>query len=101
VSKSQQRLVTPSLLAQRLSEAEEIFRLDRLLDRAGDPLHGMIVLPGVAQQQAHQMQAVGMSAIDLKRLLAAQLRVDRPPGAPMADSRLIKHIRCFGAAGFC
>jgi hypothetical protein len=103
VPKGQQRLVAPSLLAKRLSKAEQIFRLDRLLHRAGEPLHGVIVLSGIAQQQAHQMQAVSVSTIDLKRLLAAQLRVERPPRAPVINRRLIKRICRFGAAsaGLC
>jgi hypothetical protein len=63
----------------------------------------MIVLAAVEQQQAHQMQAVGVTAIDLKRLLATQLRVERSPGASVTDSGLIKRIqRCaMPAARLC
>ncbi len=93
VPERQQRLVAPSLLPQRLSKAEEIFRLDGLLHRSGDPLHGVIELAGVEQQQAHQMQAVGVPVIDRKCLLAAQLRFERLPGAPVSESRLIQRVR--------
>ena len=91
--KGQQRLVAPSLLLQRRSQTEEVFRPDILLQRAGDPLHGVIVLAGVERQQAHQMQAVGVTGIDRERLLATELRVERASAAPMAEAGRVERSR--------
>ena len=93
VLKSQQRLVAPSLLLQHRSQTEEKFRPDILLQRPREPLHGVIVLAGVERQQSHQMQAVGVAGIGCERLLAAELRVERPPGAPMVEAGLVERSR--------
>jgi hypothetical protein len=55
-----ERLLEPPLALQGASEGDEIFWLGRLLQRARNPLDGMIVLLGVERQHAHQIQAVGV-----------------------------------------
>src|SRR6185437_530966 len=103
VLEGQQSLIAPSLLLQRRSQAEEIFRPDILLQRARNPLHGVIGLAGVERQQPHQMQAAGVSGIDRERPLATELRLERTPGAPMPEAGLVERSRRIGvpAAGFC
>jgi hypothetical protein len=56
----------------------------------------VIGLPLVKRQQAHQMQGVGVVAIERQRLLAADLRLQMPSGAPMAQAGLMERRRVAG-----
>jgi hypothetical protein len=64
----------------------------------------------VQRQQTHQMQAVGVIGIDRQRLLAADLRVEVPSGAQMAQAGFTERRRmaractvrsCLGCSGTC
>jgi hypothetical protein len=80
----------PSLLLQRGPEARKVFRPGILPDRAGDPLHGVIVLLGLESQQAHQVQRVGVIGIHRERLPATQLSLEMSPGLHMGESGLVE-----------
>jgi hypothetical protein len=56
----------------------------------------VIGLPLVKRQQTHQMQGVGVTAIERQGLLAADLRLQMPSGAQMARAGLTE---CRGIAG--
>jgi hypothetical protein len=73
-------------------------------------LHRVIVFPGVKRHQAHQMQAVGVIAVDRQRLLAGGLCVLMPSGAQMAQAgfkecgrmaRAKAVLSCLGRSGPC
>jgi hypothetical protein len=44
------------------------------------------------------MQGICVSGVDRERLLAAKLRVERSPGAPMANTGVMQRIRRFGVS---
>jgi len=46
------------------------------------------------RQQAHEMQGVGVIRIYLKRLPAAELGVEVPPGAEMMKASFTESSRC-------
>jgi len=93
-----ERVVAPALLQQRGAQAGQVCGLGILSQRAGDPLHGEIILLGMKRQQAHEMQGVGVAGIRRERFLAADLGVERPPGAQMAKAGLAQRGRRVGVA---
>jgi hypothetical protein len=82
-----------SLLCERNAKADEILRLGILLVGAGDPLDGVVIIPGLQQQQTHQVQAVGVMRVHRKRLLAAELRVEIAAGLHLPETKLMQGSR--------
>jgi hypothetical protein len=78
------------LAPQRSAEACEIFRLGILPDGAGDPFHGVIVLPVVERQLPHQMKRVSMTGIHRERALTKKQSFKKPFGPQMAKADFAK-----------
>ena len=77
----QQRFRTQSLGEQAIAEAREIVRLGLTPDRARQPPHRVIILPGFERELTHQVQAVRMMRILVERAFASQLGFEMPSGA--------------------
>ena len=88
-----QRIVEPAHLLEREAEAGQIVDLWRLPDGLRKPSHGVIVLPRLQRDQAHQIEAVGVAGIELERLLAAQLGIEQLACAEVMQSGLVQRGR--------
>ena len=60
------------------AEAQEIIGRDVLLVGACDPLDGVVILPRLKREQAHQVQAIGMIGVRRQRLQTAELSRQGP-----------------------
>jgi hypothetical protein len=69
-----------SLLLQRNAEAVEMIRPDIPLVGVRNPFDGVVKLPGLQGEQAHELQRVDVIGIGLQRPPAAELGIEVPAG---------------------
>ena len=89
-----------SLLRERNAKADEMLGLGILLVGAGDPFDGVVILSSLQAQQTHQLQAVDVTRVCRKRLLAAELCVEMAAGLHVQDTKLMEGRRRLAVVTF-